>query len=329
MPVQGPGNAESTSRNPVCAQTAAPLARVVAAAWSGRLYAIAYACPSKPALATLRFLQAWRPRRDGDRPACQAPCPRAATGHLYDDLRFASGRRPVRPPLRARRLRRRLRRAARQRSPTHERRRPGARRRSRTSSTAAPRAPTSDTGDGAGILLQLPDAFFRAVVDFELPAAGPLRRRVCFLPRDAGAAPQARGAARAQRRASRASASLGWRDVPVDDEHVGDTANAVAPAHPPAVRRRRPGLRRRPGRLRAQALRDPPHRRARGRPRLLRPELLLAHARLQGHAHLARSSAGFYPDLQDERFDVARSRSSTRASRPTRSRAGSSRTRTG
>ena len=28
------------------------------------------------------------------------------------------------------------------------------------------------TGDGAGILTQIPDAFFRAVVDFELPAKG-------------------------------------------------------------------------------------------------------------------------------------------------------------
>jgi glutamate synthase (NADPH/NADH) large chain len=29
-----------------------------------------------------------------------------------------------------------------------------------------------DSGDGAGILVQVPDAFLRAVVDFELPAAG-------------------------------------------------------------------------------------------------------------------------------------------------------------
>ncbi len=29
-----------------------------------------------------------------------------------------------------------------------------------------------NTGDGAGILLQVPDRFLRAVVDFELPAAG-------------------------------------------------------------------------------------------------------------------------------------------------------------
>ena len=30
----------------------------------------------------------------------------------------------------------------------------------------------ADTGDGAGLLAQIPDEFFRAVVDFELPPAG-------------------------------------------------------------------------------------------------------------------------------------------------------------
>ena len=40
------------------------------------------------------------------------------------------------------------------------------------------------TGDGAGILLQLPDAFLRAVLDVELPAAGRYGVGVCFLPHD-------------------------------------------------------------------------------------------------------------------------------------------------
>ncbi len=34
-----------------------------------------------------------------------------------------------------------------------------------------------DTGDGAGILTQIPDEFFRAVCDFPLPPAGQLRGR--------------------------------------------------------------------------------------------------------------------------------------------------------
>src|SRR4051794_39237113 len=40
------------------------------------------------------------------------------------------------------------------------------------------------TGDGAGILLQIPDAFFRAATDFELPPAGQYGVGVCFFPVD-------------------------------------------------------------------------------------------------------------------------------------------------
>ena len=39
-----------------------------------------------------------------------------------------------------------------------------------------------NTGDGAGILIQVPDAFFRAVVDFDLPAAGAYATGIAFLP---------------------------------------------------------------------------------------------------------------------------------------------------
>ena len=40
------------------------------------------------------------------------------------------------------------------------------------------------TGDGAGILLQIPDAFLRSQVEFELPEPGRYAVAVCFLPRD-------------------------------------------------------------------------------------------------------------------------------------------------
>src|ERR687895_2946247 len=42
----------------------------------------------------------------------------------------------------------------------------------------------ADTGDGAGILLQIPDAFLRAVAGFELPEPGRYGVAVCFLPSD-------------------------------------------------------------------------------------------------------------------------------------------------
>src|SRR5438477_11107061 len=43
----------------------------------------------------------------------------------------------------------------------------------------------ADTGDGAGILVQLPDAFLRAVVGDDLPQPGAYGVAVCFLPQDA------------------------------------------------------------------------------------------------------------------------------------------------
>ena len=39
-------------------------------------------------------------------------------------------------------------------------------------------------GDGAGILLQIPDAFFRDVVDFELPVEGDYAIGMVFLPQN-------------------------------------------------------------------------------------------------------------------------------------------------
>src|ERR1044072_737706 len=41
-----------------------------------------------------------------------------------------------------------------------------------------------NTGDGAGILLQLPDEFIRGVIDAELPPLGAYGGCVCFLPRE-------------------------------------------------------------------------------------------------------------------------------------------------
>src|SRR6195952_1526578 len=40
------------------------------------------------------------------------------------------------------------------------------------------------TGDGAGILLQMPDAFLRGVSPFELPELGRYGVAMCFLPQD-------------------------------------------------------------------------------------------------------------------------------------------------
>ncbi len=84
------------------------------------------------------------------------------------------------------------------------------------------------TGDGAGILLQLPDGFLRAVAGVELPPAGRYGVAVCFLPHDE--APRARLEALVERTvAEEGQRVLAWRDVPVDGAHVGMVASRTAP----------------------------------------------------------------------------------------------------
>src|SRR5689334_25252574 len=43
----------------------------------------------------------------------------------------------------------------------------------------------ANTGDGAGILVQMPDTFFRSVLSFTLPAPGAYAAGLVFLPHDA------------------------------------------------------------------------------------------------------------------------------------------------
>ncbi len=84
------------------------------------------------------------------------------------------------------------------------------------------------TGDGAGILVQIPDAFLRAVVDFELPARGSYGVGMCFMPDEADE--RAQLAALIERTAlAEGQEVLGWREVPVDDTNIGVTARASRP----------------------------------------------------------------------------------------------------
>src|SRR5919205_473263 len=84
------------------------------------------------------------------------------------------------------------------------------------------------TGDGAGILVQLPDAFFRGVVGFELPPPGRYGVGMCFLPRNEAVRAKLVGLIERNVRVE-GQRVLGWRDVPVDEAFVGDTANACRP----------------------------------------------------------------------------------------------------
>src|SRR6187549_1981873 len=49
-----------------------------------------------------------------------------------------------------------------------------------------------NTGDGAGVMIQIPDAYYRAVVDFPLPPAGQYATGLVFLDHDAKASGRAR-----------------------------------------------------------------------------------------------------------------------------------------
>ena len=86
----------------------------------------------------------------------------------------------------------------------------------------------TNTGDGAGILIQVPDRYFREVVDFDLPEAGAYATGIAFLPQDAAAADAAQAAVDAIV-AEEGLEVLGWREVPVDDSDLGSMAKDAMP----------------------------------------------------------------------------------------------------
>jgi glutamate synthase (NADPH/NADH) large chain len=86
-----------------------------------------------------------------------------------------------------------------------------------------------DTGDGAGLLTQIPDTFFRAVVDFELPEPGAYAVGIAFLPIDDDLAAGAAIAAIERIVAEEGLRVLGWRELPVVPEFAGRSARAMMP----------------------------------------------------------------------------------------------------
>ena len=88
-----------------------------------------------------------------------------------------------------------------------------------------------NTGDGAGILLQVPHAFFSrecSTLGITLPAPGQYGVGMIFLPADAG---NRRHCEQIMEDTVRAEGQivLGWRDVPADHSPIGQTARAVEP----------------------------------------------------------------------------------------------------
>ena len=86
----------------------------------------------------------------------------------------------------------------------------------------------ADTGDGAGVLIQIPHRFLSEVAGFPLPAMGGYGVGLAFLPTDE------QHRANALRSISQIANEeqlevLGWREVPVDPSSIGASAKAVMP----------------------------------------------------------------------------------------------------
>ncbi|MFI2225748.1 MULTISPECIES: glutamate synthase large subunit [Streptomyces] len=84
-----------------------------------------------------------------------------------------------------------------------------------------------DSGDGAGILIQVPDAFLREVAGFALPEPGAYAVGAAFLPEDIAD----EAVSRIETLAGEEGLTvLGWREVPVTPDLLGATARATMPA---------------------------------------------------------------------------------------------------
>ncbi|WP_374197905.1 glutamate synthase large subunit [Microbacterium sp. cx-59] len=157
------------------------------------------------------------------------------------------------------------------------------------------------TGDGAGILTQMPDAFLRAVVEFDLPPVGEYAAGMAFLPRDDDErAAQKSGIERLA--ASENLVVLGWREVPTVEEHLGKLALEARPVFEQLFLSRPASgdapalsgieLDRRVFRLRKRTRNE------------LNAYFVSLSSRTLGYKGMVTTLQlePFYPDLQDERF---------------------------
>ena len=81
-----------------------------------------------------------------------------------------------------------------------------------------------DSGDGAGILIRIPDEFFQAVTLFNLPPAGYYATGIAFIERGADVTAHISNLADEE-----GLRILGWRDLPINSSTLGKTALSVMP----------------------------------------------------------------------------------------------------
>ena len=86
----------------------------------------------------------------------------------------------------------------------------------------------TNSGDGAGILIQIPDRLYREEVEFDLPPIGFYATGIAFLPNDASEA-EIVLADFEKICHEEGLGILGWREVPIDDSMIGPAARAAQP----------------------------------------------------------------------------------------------------
>jgi len=84
------------------------------------------------------------------------------------------------------------------------------------------------TGDGAGMLMQIPDQFFRKSLDFDLPEPGKYGVGVLFLSQDKNKFERAQSII-TETIEGEGGILLGWREVPVDPDCLGYVARQSIP----------------------------------------------------------------------------------------------------
>lgn len=83
-------------------------------------------------------------------------------------------------------------------------------------------------GDGAGMLIQLPDAFFRNNTDFTLPASGHYAVGFVFLPKESKEQALAQDLIK-KIIVEEGQVVLGWREVPVESTGLGESVKPTEP----------------------------------------------------------------------------------------------------
>jgi len=78
-----------------------------------------------------------------------------------------------------------------------------------------------DSGDGAGILIQIPDEFFKSVVDFQLPENSFYAAGIVFLPQDEKEYKAAKETILEVAKKENITI-LGWREVPTNPAELGN-----------------------------------------------------------------------------------------------------------